>query len=73
MMAAVQARCATATCDVRQTVTVSNTAWDKFQLREGLVHGDSPDRSDGRADTQATACHTRGRCNNAEEEMEGRE
>ena len=45
MMAAVQARCATATCDVRQTVTVSNTAWDKFQLREGLVQELFPDLS----------------------------
>ena len=33
---------------------------------------DSPDRGNENVDTQATACATRGRRNNAEEEMEGR-
>ena len=44
-MATVKARCATSSCDVSQTVTVSNTAWDRFQLREGLVQDLFPDLS----------------------------
>ena len=44
-MATVRATCATSSCDVSQTVTVSNTAGDRVQLREGLVQDLFPDLS----------------------------
>ncbi len=44
-MATVKARCATSSCDVSQTVTGSNTAWNRFQLREELVQVLFPDLS----------------------------
>jgi|TARA_R110000822_G_scaffold105540_1_gene233369 hypothetical protein len=43
MMATVKAMCGG--CTGKETMTVSNTAWDKFQRREGLVQELFPDLS----------------------------
>ena len=44
-MVTVEARCATPSCDVRQTVTVPDLAWNRFDMREGLVQNLFPDLS----------------------------
>tara|TARA_R110002153_G_scaffold65918_3_gene176316 strand:- start:1072 stop:1299 length:228 start_codon:yes stop_codon:yes gene_type:complete len=43
MMATVKAMCGI--CAAKETLTVSNTAWDKFNDREGLVQELFPDLS----------------------------